>query len=112
MAGEVILVQPVHDQDDGAAELVVEAAVEGVVVPFVRRLALGLRQGLLGLQRVVDDDDVGTAPGQHPAYRGGDARALRRRLELRHRRALRREAGREEPLAISNWRTVANTFRS
>ncbi len=58
--------QAVHDQHDRTPELVVEPAVEGVVVPFVRRLALGLRQGLLGLQRVVDDDDVGTAPGQHP----------------------------------------------
>jgi hypothetical protein len=63
--------------------LSVEAAVEGVVVPFVRRrLALGLRQRLLGLQRVVDDDDVGAAPGQHAADRGRDARALGDRLEF------------------------------
>ena len=98
MAGEIVLVQPVHDQHDRTRELVVESAVEGVVVPFVGRLALGLRQGLLGLQRVVDDDDVGTPPGQHPADRGGDARALRRRLELGHRLMPRREPGREEPL--------------
>src|SRR6516164_2292822 len=52
--------------------LVVEPAVEGVVVPFVGGLALRLRQRLLGLQRVVDDDDVGTSPGQHAADRGGD----------------------------------------
>jgi len=64
MAGEVILVQPVHDQHDGTGELVVEPAVEGVVVPFVRRLALRLRQRLLGLQGIVDDDQVGAAPGQ------------------------------------------------
>ena len=57
-------------------ELVVEAAVEGVVEPFVRRLALRLRQCFLGLQRVVDDDDVGTPPGQDTADRSGDARAL------------------------------------
>jgi hypothetical protein len=79
------LVQAVHDQHDRTAELVVEPAVEGAVVPFVRRLALGLRQRLLGLQRVVDDDQVGTPPGQHPADRGGDARALRGGLEFRHR---------------------------
>ena len=79
-------------------ELVVEPAVEGVVVPLVGRLALGLRQRLLGLQRVVDDDDVGTPPGQHPADRGGDPAALRRRLELGHRLMPRREPGREEPL--------------
>jgi hypothetical protein len=56
MAGEVILrvtpgplVQPVHDQRDRTGQLVVEATVERVVVPFVGRLALGLRQRLLGL---------------------------------------------------------------
>ena len=64
MAGEVVFVQSVHDEDDRARELVVETAVEGVVEPVVRRLALGLRQCLLGLQGVVDDDEVGAAPGQ------------------------------------------------
>ena len=68
--------QAMHDQDDRTPELVVEAAVEGVVEPFVRRLALRLRQCCLGLQRVVDDDDVGTPPGQDTADRSGDARAL------------------------------------
>ena len=42
VADEIAFVQPVHDQDDGARELVVQSAVEGVVVPVVRRLALGL----------------------------------------------------------------------
>jgi hypothetical protein len=37
-------VQAVHDQNDRTAQLVVEAAVAGVVVPLVRRLALRLRQ--------------------------------------------------------------------
>jgi hypothetical protein len=82
-------VQPVHDQDDRTAPGVVEPAVKGVVEPVVDRLPLGLREGLLGLQRVVDDDDVGTTPGQHAADRGGDAAALRRRLEFGHRLPLR-----------------------
>jgi hypothetical protein len=55
----------VHDQHDGAGEFIVEPAVKGVVVPLVGRPALGLRQGLLGLQRIVDDD-VGTPSGQPP----------------------------------------------
>ncbi len=76
MASEVVLMQAMHDQDDRTPELVVEAAVEGVVEPFVRRLALRLRQCFLGLQRVVDDDDVSTPPGQDTADRNGDARAL------------------------------------
>ena len=74
--------QPVHDQHDRTRELVFEPAVKGVVVPLTGSLALGLRQPLLGLQRVVDYIDVGAPPRQHPADRGRDAKALRRRLEF------------------------------
>jgi hypothetical protein len=88
----------VHDQHDRTRELVVEAAVEGVVVPLVGRLALRLRQRLLGLQRIIDDDDIGTTPGQHTADRGGDAAALLGRLELGYGLTLRRQPCREEPL--------------
>ena len=77
--------QPVHDQHDGAGQLVVEPAIEGMIVPLVGRLALRLRQRFLGLQRVVDDDDVRTPPGQHPADRGREPAALRGRLEFAHR---------------------------
>jgi len=49
VTGEIILVQPVHDQHDRPRELVVEPAVKRVVVPLVGRLALRLRQRLLGL---------------------------------------------------------------
>jgi hypothetical protein len=98
VADEIILVQPVHDQDDGTLLLVVEPAVEGMVKPFVGRLPLGLRQGLLGLQRIVDDDDVGAAAGQDAADRGSEPAALLGRLELRHRLPLGGEAGREGPL--------------
>jgi hypothetical protein len=47
----------------------------------VGRLPLGLRQRFLELERVVDDDDVGTPSGQYPADRGGDARAQYCRLD-------------------------------
>ena len=49
VTGEVVLVQSVHDHHDRPRELVVEPAVKGMVVPLVRRLALRLRQRLLGL---------------------------------------------------------------
>jgi hypothetical protein len=100
MARQIVFVQAVHDQDDRTRELVVEPAVEGVVEPLVRRLTLGLRQCLLGLQRIVDDDEVGAAAGQHAADRGGEPAALRGRVEFRHRGALRREAGRREELPV------------
>jgi hypothetical protein len=89
-------VQPVHDKNDRTRPGVVQSAVEGVVEPVVRRLALGLRQGLLGFQRIVDDDDVGTPSGQDATDGGGKPAALRRGLELGHGLPLRREAGREE----------------
>ena len=77
--------QAVHDQHDGTLLLVIQPAIEGMVEPLVGRSPLGLRQGLLGLQRIIDDDRVGTPPGQHAADRGREPAALRRRLELRHR---------------------------
>jgi hypothetical protein len=46
---------------DRARELVVQPAVEGVVVPVVGRLALRLRQCLLGFERIIDDDEIGAA---------------------------------------------------
>ena len=58
--------QAVHDQHDRTPQLVVEAAVEGVVEPLVGGAALGLRQRLLGLQRIVDDDEVGAPPVKTP----------------------------------------------
>ena len=67
-------------------------------------------QRLFGLQRIVDDDKVGTTPGQHPADRGGEPAALGRGLELGHHLPLRRKAGRtdlpvpvvgEDPSAIA-----------
>ena len=48
VAREVVLVQPVHDQHDRTRELVVELAVEGMVVPFIGRLPLRLQQRFLG----------------------------------------------------------------
>jgi len=49
-------------------------------------------------QRVVDDDQVRTPPGQDTADRGGDARALGGGLEFGHGLMAGCEASREEPL--------------
>jgi hypothetical protein len=42
MTDQIVLVQPVHDHDDRPVMLVVEARVESVVEPLVRRPPLGL----------------------------------------------------------------------
>src|SRR5712671_4195315 len=49
MADEIVFVQPLHDYDDGAVPLVIEPAVEGVVVPLVGGLPLRLGERLLRL---------------------------------------------------------------
>ena len=69
-----------------------------VTAPLVGGVALPFRRRVLGLQRVVDHDDVGTPPSQDTADGSGDPAALRDRLEFGHHLSLRREAGREEPL--------------
>ena len=97
VADEVVLVQPLHDDDDGAMPLVVEPAVEGVDEPLVGGLPPRLGERLLRLQRIVDQDDVGTASGQHAAGRGGQPVALAGGDELLHRLAVRRQAGRKDP---------------
>jgi len=86
-------VQPLHDDHDGAVTLVVEAAVKGVVVPLVGGFSLRVGERLLRLQRIVDQNDVGAASGQHPAGGGGEAIALAGGDELLHRLAVRRQAG-------------------
>jgi hypothetical protein len=98
VADQIILVQPVHDQDDRTLPLVIEATVEGMVEPLVCRPPLALRQRLFGFQRIIDDDQVGAAPGQDPANRGGEPATKCGRLELRHGLALRGKPGQEGAL--------------
>jgi hypothetical protein len=64
MADKVVFVQPLHDDDNRAPALVVEPAVERVVIPLVASLPLSLGVPFLGLQRIIDQVDVGAAPGQ------------------------------------------------
>src|SRR5580704_18282906 len=59
MADQIVLVQALHKNDDAAGALVIEPSVKGVIVPVVGRLALGCRERLIGLQRVINNDDIG-----------------------------------------------------
>jgi len=76
VAGEVVFVETLHDDDDDAGALAIEAAVEGVIEPFVGGGALGLGERLVGLEGIVDDEEVGATSGEHSADRGGEAHAL------------------------------------
>ncbi len=76
MTGQVVLVEPLHRGDDGAGLLVVEAAIERLVVKFVDPPALGFGFRLGRLDRIVDDQGVAAPPGQRAADRCGQAKAV------------------------------------
>ncbi len=67
VADQVVLVQPLHDDDNRAAAFVVEPAVEGVEIPLVGGVAPRIGERLFRFGGVVDQNEIGTAPGQHPA---------------------------------------------
>ena len=93
VAGEIILVQALHDDDDRALFLVVEPRIEGRIEPVVGGGAAALRHRVDGFERVVDQDHIGAAAGEDAADRGREAEASGRRRELGERRAGRGEPG-------------------
>jgi hypothetical protein len=97
MADQIIFVQALHDDDNGAVLFVVLPAVEGVVVPVISGVPLGIGERLLGFQWIVDQNDVGAAPGQHPTIRGSETIAVPGGDELSYRLAIGGEPGREDP---------------
>src|SRR5690349_3486979 len=98
MAGEVILVEALHDENDAAALLVVETAIERVVVPLIDRAPLALRGGFIGLHGIIDDDDIGAPAGERTPDRGREPIALSGRHIFPYRLLAGREARREETL--------------
>jgi hypothetical protein len=85
MADEIVLMQALHDEDNPAVLLVVEAAIERIVIPLIDLVSLSLGNGLVRLEGIVDDEQVGAAAGQHAADGGGKPMALGRSHELLHR---------------------------
>src|SRR5437868_11338126 len=97
MAHEIVFMQPLHDYDDRATPLVIEPGVERVVIPLVAGLPLCLGKRLFGLQWVIDQYDVGTAPGEHASSGGSEPVTLPGGNELLHGLAVRRQASRKQP---------------
>ncbi len=64
MTDQIVFVQALHDDDNGPVSLVVLPAVEGVVEPVIGGLPLGIGQCLLRFERIIDQYQVGAAPGQ------------------------------------------------
>jgi hypothetical protein len=84
MADKIVLVKPLHNDDDGSLRFVVEPAEKGVVEPGVGRLPAGLGQGVVRLLRVVQNDDVGAPAGEDAANRRRKAPAPALGLEVVH----------------------------
>jgi len=92
MADEIIFVKALQDEDDAPRALIVRPKVEGVVVPLIHReLRSAVGKGLVGLHRIVDDDEVGIAPGQDSSHRGRRRVPLPRGYELLDRLFLGRQ---------------------
>ena len=69
VADHVVFVQALHNNDDAAGHLAVQAAVKRMLIPLVHRIASRIRHGLLGFQRIVNDDEVTTTPRQDAPHR-------------------------------------------
>ena len=98
VAGEIVLVQALHDDDDRALLLVVEPRIERRIEPVVGGGAAALRHRVGRLQGVVDQDHVGAAAGHDAADRSREPKAPARRRELGQRLARRSEPGRKQRL--------------
>ncbi|HMF22543.1 MAG TPA: hypothetical protein VKG24_10505, partial [Pseudolabrys sp.] len=59
VTGKVVLMQALHNDDNRAVILVIKARHQRAAVPIDHAFAGHLRERLLSLERVVDDDEVG-----------------------------------------------------
>jgi hypothetical protein len=66
--GQVVLMQALLDGDDGAVLLVIKTREQSLLIEVMHVPALGLRARVIGLQHVVNDEDVG-AMSHGPAVR-------------------------------------------
>ena len=81
-AGQVIHVDALHDDNDRPGALIVETRQQGVLEPFVGRIAPGLGIGIVGLQRIVDNDQIAAAASKRAADRGRQSKSPRRQLDF------------------------------
>lgn len=62
---QIVLMKALHNNKDASGLLVIQPTVQGMVKPFVHGFALGLRERLVRLERIINDDEVCAAAGQH-----------------------------------------------
>jgi hypothetical protein len=64
IAGEIVLMQSLHDNNNCAGLLIVEARDKRAGAPAVCPVATDLREGVSRIQRIVDDENVSATPRQ------------------------------------------------
>jgi len=104
-------VKTLHDDDDCAPRLVVEATVERAVEPFVGGDPPAFRHGVGGFERIVDQDEIGAAAGEHAPDRGRHPRPTPCGDEFLQRRAGRGEPRREQALIPGRYHDRAAVAR-
>jgi hypothetical protein len=75
-------VDALHDDHDRSCALVVKAGQQRIHEPLVGCGSLCLRQGVIRLERIVDDDDVAASTGQRAADRSRQTESARGKLDL------------------------------
>src|ERR1051326_399179 len=72
VAGEIELMQALHDDDLYAFRGIIDPTAEGRVKAQVDGFALDLADGLLGVERIVEDEDVAAETGGRGLHAGGE----------------------------------------
>ena len=70
VAGKIVLVQALHDRNDRARLLVIEPRDECAAIPIDHALPCWLRMDFVGVEGIVDDDQIGASPGERSSDRG------------------------------------------
>jgi hypothetical protein len=74
IAAEVLIVQALHDHDDRAGLLVIEALNDILVEPGVDTVTLRIGRGIRCLERIVDDDQARATAGARRTWPNTAAR--------------------------------------
>jgi hypothetical protein len=69
MRHEIVSMEPLHHDNDGTPIQAVESAAQSVVVPSIHSFTARVRSRFIRLERIVNNDDVGSATGEHSTDR-------------------------------------------
>jgi hypothetical protein len=85
MTGQIVLMEPLGDNDNGASFGIVDSRTQGLLKERLHVIALRLGTGLIGVERIVDDDEIGAVAGDPSIDRRGAKTASQGCLKIRSR---------------------------